>query len=157
MTAFQHRSRRTTRILLAVIALLLAAPFAAAGCGTDNMPEGALNRYLDAWQDSDWGAYKESITPEKRKLNEVQEELAKQKFEQVKVKLDGIEMTTAYDEEDKNRAVVTLTDGKITYTAKVLGENKTETQEIGKMPEEERPYFDTVKVDGTWYVNMDLG
>lgn len=156
VTTVPGGSKRIKKTVLAVLAVLLIAPFGLAGCA-EKSPEGALNGYLSAWQDSDWTAFKESVAPQKRKLSEVQEELAKQKFKQVKVKLDGIKMTTEYDKKDRNKAVVTLTDGKITYTAKVLGENKTETQDIGKMPEKERPYFGVVKVDGTWYVDMDLG
>ena len=156
MTVVPGAPKGIRKAVLAVLAVLLVAPFLAAGCA-ENTPEGALNKYLGAWQDSDWKAFKESVAPEKRKLNKVQDELARQKFQQVKVKLDGIKMVTAYDKKDKNRAVVTLNDGRITYTAKVLGENKTETQDIGKMPEKERPYFGVVRVDGTWYVDMDLG
>jgi len=148
---------RSKVVVLAMLALLIASFMLLAGCGESNTPAGALDKYLSAWKDSNWAAFKQSVAPVKRNLNKVQDELAKQKFEQVKVGLDGISTETEYDKQDKNKAVVTLTGGKITYTAEILGKKKTETQDIGKMPKDKRPFFDAVKVNGVWYVNMDLG
>lgn len=135
---------------------MLAAPAMLAGCGGSS-PEGAVNKYLGAWQAMDWNAYKASVLPGNAKLTRDQEELAKQKFEQIKVKLDGIKMKTEYDKKDKNKAVVNLTDGTITYKATILGKPKEEPQPISKMPKESRPAFDVVKVNGIWYVDMKLG
>ena len=124
-----------------------------AGCG-GNTPEGAVKKYLNAMQSGDWEAYKEAVVPQE--LTEEQEELAKGAFEQVKVKVDGIKMTTEYDEKDDNKAAVVFTDGKITYTAKILGENKSETRDMKDVEKENRT-LNTVKVKGTWYVDTKLG
>jgi hypothetical protein len=104
----------------------------------------------------DWNAYKQAVVPRERNLEKGLDELAKQKFQQVRVKFDGIKMKTVYDEKDKNKAAVVLDGGKMTINAKILGENKTETRDVLKMPKEERT-FETLKIDGVWYVNIKLG
>jgi uncharacterized membrane protein YvbJ len=151
---FQRKGFKVAVIL--AVGLLVVACATLVGCNS-NSPAGAVDKYLSAWQNSDWTAIKASVAPAKRNLTKVQDELAKQKFQQTKVKLDGISTATEYDKNDKNKAVVTLTNGKITYTAEILGKSKTETQDIGKMPVDQRPFFDTVKVNGVWYVNFNLG
>lgn len=111
---------------------------------------------MNAWQDMDWQTYKAAVIPAERDLPKGLEELAKQKFQQVRVKFDGIKMKTVYDEKDKNKAAVVLDGGKMTIKAKILGESKTETRDILKMSKEERTY-ETHKVNGVWYVNIKLG
>lgn len=147
---------RPAFILLALsLAVLLSSLVVLSGCG-ENSPSGAVGKLLDAWQGMDWNAYKQAVVPSERNLPEDLESLAKQKFEQVQVKLQGVKMSTSYDEKDKNRATVVLDGGKITIRAKILGENKTETREVAKMPKEERT-FEARKVNGVWYVNIKLG
>ena len=138
-------------VMLAVVFL-----FAAVGCGGSNGPEGAVQKYLKAMQDMNWEDYKASLKPD-QEMTQEEEELAKQKFEQVNVKCENLKFSIDYDEEDNNKAVVVATDGKITYTAEILGEEKTETVEVKNMAEEERPSFDVVKVKGVWYVDKPLG
>jgi hypothetical protein len=133
----------------------MTASVVLAGCG-DNTPEGAVGKLMNAWQDMDWQAYKAAVIPAESDLPKDLEELAKQAFQQVRVKFDGIKMKTVYDEKDKNKAAVILDGGKMTINAKILGENKKETRDILKMPKEERTY-ETQKVDGVWYVNIKLG
>jgi hypothetical protein len=143
-------------ILLALsLVVLMTAPVMLAGCG-DNSPEGVVGKLLNAWQGMDWNAYKQAVVPRERNLEKGLDELAKQKFQQVRVKFDGIKMKTVYDEKDKNKAAVVLDGGKMTINAKILGENKTETRDVLKMPKEERT-FETLKIDGVWYVNIKLG
>jgi len=147
---------KTTFVLLALsLVVLMSATVMLAGCG-DNTPEGAVDKLMNAWQDMDWQAYKAAVIPAESDLPKGLEELAKQKFRQVRVKFDGIKMKTVYDEKDKNKAAVVLDGGKMTIKAKILGESKTETRDILKMPKEERTY-ETHKVDGVWYVNIKLG
>lgn len=147
---------KPTSILLALsLVVLMSAPLMLAGCG-DNSPAGAVGRLLDAWQGMDWNAYKQAVVPAERNLPKDLDELAKQKFQQVQVKLQDIEMNTAYDAKDKNKATVVLDGGKMTIKAKILGENKTETRDVTKMPKEERT-FETQRVNGVWYVNIKLG
>lgn len=138
------------------VSILMAIGLAASGCATGSSPEGAVREFFKAWQESDWKAYKSCISPEKRKLSEVEDELARTRFEQVKVSFEGIKLKAVYSDEDKNKAVVHLLDGKIKYTAVIMGEKKTEVQDIKKMPKNERPFFDTVRVGEKWYVNIDL-
>lgn len=144
------------RAVLAVLVLALAIPFLLTGCES-NTPEGAVSKFLGAWQDLNWDAYKKSVAPENQKLTKEQEELAKKNFEQIKVKLDDVKMATTFDEQDKNKAKVDLTAGTITYTAKILGEVQTsEPEDIAKMDPATRPFYNTVNVDGTWYVDQKL-
>lgn len=146
-------------IRFAVILLLssiLIAPLVAAGCGSSGTPEAGAKRYLKAMQDLNWEEYKASHKPG-QKLTAEQEELAKQEFEQVKIKCEDFTYKTDYDKKDKNKAVVTVTGGKITYTADILGEEKTETTDIKGMPEEERPSFNMIKVKDIWYVDEPIG
>lgn len=148
--------RKPTLIVLALsLVVLMSAPVMLAGCA-DNTPSGAVGRLLNAWQGMDWKAYKQAVVPAESNLPKDLEELAKQKFQQVQVKFEGIKTKTAYDEKDKNKATVVLDGGKMTIKAKILGENKTETRDVIKMPKEERT-FETRKVNGAWYVNIKLG
>jgi hypothetical protein len=133
----------------------MSSPFVLTGCG-DNSPGGAVGRLLSAWQGMDWNAYKQAVVPAERNLPKDLDELAKQKFRQVRVKLEGIKMKTSYDAKDKNKATVVLDGGKMTIKAKILGEDKTETRDVIKMPKEERT-FETRRVKGVWYVNIKLG
>ncbi|MDD5447593.1 MAG: hypothetical protein PHO53_00255 [Actinomycetota bacterium] len=136
---------------LACASLLLLPLY---GCGGGG-PEGAVRRYLEAWERLDWEAYKNSVAPG-RKLTPEEEELARQKFKQVKIKTSDLKMKTTYSK-DKKQAEVVISQGKITYTANVLGTKKTEVQDIGKMKEEEKPTFKVVLVNGNWYVDIELG
>lgn len=54
--------------------------------------------------------------------------------------------------EPEEWAKVTIVAGKQTVTSKVLGEETTETKDLG----EENIVFDTVKIDGTWYVDVEI-
>jgi len=134
----------------------LAAPLALSGCGSSD-PQGAVMKYLNAWQAQNWNEYKAAVAPEKAKLTKDQEELAKQAFGQTKVKFSDIKMKTTYDKNNKNRARVSLIGGKTTYTARILGKWKTDTRDIGKMKQVERPVFDTVRIGDVWYVDISLG
>ena len=142
-------------VLALSLVVLMTAPVMLAGCG-DNSPEGAVGKLLNAWQGMDWNAYKQAVVPGERNLEKGLDELAKQKFQQVRVKFDGIKMKTVYEEKDKNKAAVVLDGGKMTIKAKILGESKTETRDVLKTPKEERT-FETLKIDGVWYVNIKLG
>jgi len=147
---------RPKLILLALtLVVLMTASVMLAGCG-DNSPEGEVSKLISAWQDMDWDAYKASVVPAERNLSKDQEALAKQKFQQVQLKYDDVEMKTTYDPKDKNKATVVLVGGKITVKAKILGEYKTETKDVRELTDEEKTY-ETLKVDGVWYVNIKLG
>lgn len=152
-------SRARKLVTALVIACMMVLPLVAlAGCsGGGNTPEGAVQKFLNAWQSGNWEAFKASVTPAKRNLTKVQETLAKQKFQQVQVKFDGIKMATAVNKDDANKATVTLTNGKVTYTAEILGKKKTDTQDIGKDDPATRPKYDTLKVNGVWLVDTNLG
>jgi len=142
------------KLFTLVLAVAIVAPTLLAGCGGSS-PEGAVKKYQKAAQESDWEALKASVAPQRRELTKDQEELTKIEFEQVKVVFDGIKMQTVYSEEDEKKAAVVMTDGKITYTVNILGEEKTETKDISKLSKEERTYA-TVEVDEVWYVDKDL-
>jgi len=136
------------------LAVAIAALFSLPGCG-GSTPQGAVQNLLSAWQGLDWEAYKKAVTPS-QKLTKDQEELAKQKFKQIKVKFDDVKMETKYDPKDKNKATVTLTGGKATYTADILGKQRTETQDIARQDPKTRPVYDVVKINGVWYVDTTL-
>lgn len=147
------------KIVVVALALCLALASAVpllSGCG-GNTPDSAVMEYLKAMESGNWEDYKASVAPGMANFTKEQEALAKQKFNQVEVTFDGIKTKTTYDKKDKNKADVELVGGKITYTAKILGEKKTEIQDIKKMKEDQRPLFPTKKVDGTWYVDMKIG
>jgi glucan-binding YG repeat protein len=140
--------------LLIIFAALLSSLglFLIAGCSS-NSPEGAVSKYLDAQQSGNWSALKASVVPQN--LTKEQEALAKEKFQQVKVKLEGIKTQATYNQGDKNKATVVLTDGRVTYTANILGETKTETEDIKKLEKEQRTY-DVVRIKGVWYVDTKI-
>ena len=144
--------KSATLPVLLIVAALLAAVLIA-GCGGDS-PSGAVNQYLGAWQSGDWNAFKAAVVPQQ--LTKDQEALAKEKFDQVKVKVEDLQMTTEYDKSDKNKAKVVLTGGKMTYTANILGEKKTETKDVKTLEKESRTY-DVVKIKDVWYVDTKLG
>jgi len=147
----QGSYRKSAFALLLVVSL--TAPALLLGCG-GSTPESAVSKYFSAWQAGDWEAFKEAVVPQK--LSKDQEALAEEKFKQVKVKVDGLKMSTEFDKNDSSKANVLLTDGKITYTAKILGETKTDTEDLTKVEKEFRTYT-AVKVDGVWYVDTKLG
>ena len=142
------------KLFTLVLAVAIVAPTLLAGCGGSS-PEGAVKNYMKAWQELDWEALKASVVPQRRELTKDQDELAKIQFEQAKVIIEGLKMQTVYSEEDEKKAAVVMTEGNITYTVNILGEEKTETKDISKLSKEERTYA-TVEVDGVWYVDRDL-
>ncbi|MHB8895984.1 MAG: hypothetical protein ACYC99_12530 [Candidatus Geothermincolia bacterium] len=143
-------------VVALLMAVLVAAPvLLASGCGSGNTPEGAVQKLLSAWQALDWQGYKNAIAPG-QKLTKDQEEIAKQKFKGIKVKYENIKTQTQIDPKDKNKATVTLVSGKATYTADILGKQKTETQDIARMDPKARPVYDVVKINGVWYVDTTL-
>lgn len=147
-------NRREAVLLLALtlaVGLLLTGPIA--GCGGSD-PQSAVRSYFSAWQGGDWEAFKQAVAPQE--LTEDQEALAKEKFGQVKVKVEGLKMQTTLDTKDKNKAVVVLTDGKITYSARILGKDQTEVQDMKKVEKELRT-FTVIRVDGSWHVDTKLG
>lgn len=146
----------TKGLVAFLLTALLVAPVVLVGCGVGS-PEGAVREYFKAWQDMDWEAFKAAHAPQKRNLTKDQEELAKQKFEQIQVKSEGLKMETTYSKEDKKRATVVVVEGKISYTAMILGEKKTDTQDVGKMDKDNRPKYNTIEVDGVWYIDEELG
>lgn len=150
-----HRRRLAGPLALALALVFLAtALFALAGCSS-NTPEGAVQGYFSAKQALDWEAYKKAVVPQK--LAKKDEALAKQQFEQLKLKVQDLKMQTQADPKDKTKATVTITNGKITYTADILGKLQSDTQDISKVPPKDRPIFETVQVNGVWYVDTQLG
>ena len=137
------------------VALVLVLPtlLVLAGCG-GNTPQGAVQNFFNAWQSMNWEAYKKAVNPG-QKLTKNQEELAKLKFKQIKVKFQDLKMQSKVDPKDSNKATVTLVGGKIIYTADILGKQQTDTQDISK--QKDRPVFDAVKINGVWYVEYPLG
>jgi len=151
----RNRNRTARNVVAVVVAILLAVPalLLVAGCGS-NTPQGAVQNFFSAWQENNWEAYKKAVNPN-QELTKNQEALAKLKFEQIKVKFQDLKMQSKTDAKDPNKATVTLTGGKISYTADILGKQQTDTQDISK--QKDRPVFDTVKINGVWYVDYPLG
>lgn len=116
----------------------------------ENSPEGAVERYFDAWEEGDWLEFRASVAPGKGASDKAGEELAKKQFEQVRVEFDGIEMDSEADPRDADKAEVTITGGTVTTTAEILGELESATEQIEGM------VLKTVKVDGEWYVDAPL-
>ena len=145
-------ARKASLVVLMVLLLPSLVSLLLAGCSS-NSPEGAVNKYLSAQQSGNWDALKAAVVPQN--LTKEQEALAKEKFQQVKVKFEGLKTQTTYDKSDKNKATVVLTEGKVIYTAKILGETKTETADLKKLDKEQRTY-DTVKIKNVWYVDTKV-
>jgi len=154
-------SFRTSRLLMllgCLLAVLLSAGILVAGCGgEENTPEGAVQKFLQAWADQDWSAYKQAVAPARRKLNEMQEKLALDQFKQMKVSWDDVGMKAVEDKKDPNKATVDLVSGKVTITARIRGKNETNTFDLGKEGKKGKYAFDAVKVNGVWYVDQPLG
>jgi hypothetical protein len=149
-----HALIRRPAAAAVVVALLLGllSVTVLVGCGK-NTPEGAVSKYINALQSGDWEAFKATVVSQN--LSKEQDALAKDKFEQVKIKFEDVELATTYDKSDKNKAVVVMTDGKVTTTAKILGKDQTETVNIKKLDEPSRTY-ETVKVKDVWIVDTKL-
>ncbi len=154
MKSFPGVSRKTIAVAALFIIAILTVTALVVGCGGGNSPDGAVTKYFNAWQSGDWNAFKASVVPQK--LTKDQEALAKQKFEQVKIKVQGLSLTTELNKADKNKATVVITNGKITYTAPILGQQKTETRDFKSLQKEER-VVNVVKVNDVWYVDSALG
>jgi len=137
---------------LALLIAALACSLLLVGCG-NSTPDSGMKKFLAAWQAADWEAYKAAVAPADRNLSKDQEDLAKQKFESVKAKFADVQTKTTVDPKDKNKATVGFTGGKITITAPILGENKTQTRNLVDM----KWNWPMVKVNGVWYVDTQLG
>jgi hypothetical protein len=144
------RSSPAAFIIALVVSLLAVSMLVSC---ESNSPEGAVRKYLNAMQSGNWNAFKAAVV--KQNLTEVENALAKTKFEQTKVKYQDIKIETKYDKNDKNKAAVVMTDGKVTITAKIGGEPQTQTMDIKKLEEPERTY-DTVRINGVWLVETKL-
>lgn len=154
MSSIPGLFKKSTMAVAVFVMVTLLVPVLMAGCAGGNSPGGAVDKYFRAWQSGDWNAYKAAVVPQQ--LTKDQEALAKEKFQQVKVKVEGLQTSTELDNKDKNKAKVVMTNGKITYTAPILGEKKTDTQDFKTLPKEQRT-LDVVKVKDTWYVDNTLG
>ncbi len=148
--ATSRRSSQAAFIVALLLSLLTLSVLA--GCGT-NSPEGAVSKYLNALQGGDWSAFKATVVPQN--FTKDQDALAKDKFEQLKVKFQDVETKTTYNKSDKNRATVVMTSGKVTTTVKILGKEKTETVDIKTLEEPERTY-ETVRIKNVWVVDTKL-
>lgn len=138
----------------AVLAVVALAAFSVlCGC-RGSSPEAAVEQYFEAWSESDWELYRDSVLVNTKKPAVFDEDTAKQEFERIRLRAEGLEMETAYDKEDGDIAVATLVKGKITLTAKLLGKDKTETLDIATMESEDRPTFKLRKQGGKWYVDV---
>lgn len=159
MLSSKNKPGSIVALALAALIAALACSMALAGCGS-NTPDGAVRKFLAAWQAGDWNAFKASIAPQRRNLSKDQEDLAKQEFDQIKVKFNDIRSRTVYDPKGKNKATVTLTGGKITITTEVLGQKKTETRDVAPKDKQgkalQESAWPVVKVDEVWYVDTPL-
>ena len=161
MLSSKNRPGSIVALALAALIAALACSTVLAGCGS-NTPDGAVRKFLAAWQAGDWNAFKASIAPQRRNLSKDQEDLARQEFNQIKVKFNDIQSRTVYDPKDKggNKATVTLTGGKITITTEVLGQKKTETRDVAPKDKQgkalQESAWPVVKVNGVWYVDTPL-
>jgi hypothetical protein len=144
--------KKSVPVVAAAVLLWLLVVSVLAGCGS-NTPQGAVSRYLNTLQSGDWEAFKATVVPQN--FTKEQNALAKDKFEQMKVKFEDVETRTMYDQSDKNKATVVMTGGKVTTTANILGKEKTETVDIKKLDKPGRTY-ETVRKDGNWVVDTKL-
>lgn len=149
----RYRIRQKAAAVVFIVPVLLLVMLVA-GCGNDNSAEGAVRKYFSAWENGNWEEFKKAVVPQE--LTKDEETLAKEKFAQVQVKVEGLSLKATISEEDASKATVVLTGGKLSYTAIILGEKKTESVDITSQPEEDRTY-NVVKKDGTWYVDTLLG
>ena len=134
--------------IIVAVAIAVPALLTVAGCGSST-PQATVQNFLNAWQSNNWEAFKKTVNPS-QKLTKNQEALAKLRFEQIKVKFQDIKMQTKADAKDPNKATVTLVDGKVSYTSDILGKQQTDTQDLSK--QKDRPFYDTVKINGVWYI-----
>ncbi|MFH1151187.1 MAG: hypothetical protein V1748_12010 [Actinomycetota bacterium] len=140
-------------VTAATVLVVVALAASLTGCGGDS-PEGAVNKYLSAWQALDWNAFESSVAPDNR-LSGQDEEEAKIYLEQIPVEFKDIKLSTTLDPKDKNKAKVVITGGTVTYKPKIIGKEKTDTKDFSKIAEDARTY-DVVRINGVWYVNTEL-
>jgi len=145
-------NKRAVALFVVIIVTIAALPILS-GCG-GNSPQAAVERYFKAWEESDWEEYKDSLVVDGSKPTGANEDLARQEFEQVRVRAEDLKTQTSYDQKDENVAFVTLVKGKITLTTDLLGEEKTRTLDLAEMNREDRPTITVKRIRGTWYVEM---
>lgn len=145
-------NKRVIALIVFIIVTIVALPILS-GCG-ENSPQAAVERFFKAWEELDWEDYKDSLVVDGRKPSGANEDLARQEFEQVRVRVEDLKTETSYDQNDKNVAFVTLVKGKITLTTDLLGKEKTRTLDLAEMNREDLPTITVKRIRGTWYVEM---
>lgn len=143
-------------VVIAALALTLAIPFMAAGCGAST-PAQAVSNFYKAIETRDWNAYLDAVYPENvRRMTGSDVTTEKKKFEQADFKYTGLEFKTIPDAKDKNSAQVELTAGTITGTNPSTNQKESTTIAEIKKSYNITPTVDVRKYKGSWYVDVPM-
>jgi hypothetical protein len=148
----KKRTFGITAVVLTCAALLLT--FTAFGCGGSTTPDTAVKNFFQAINAGDSDALLGSVLPERvRAMSDTE----KQQLEtQVKAKGEqytGLQLKVVYDKNDKSKAKVVISSGKISAKDPTTGQ--TQSQDFKDVPEESRT-LNAVKYKGRWYVDIQL-
>lgn len=170
---------KTTALLtVAALALVVAVPLLATGCGA-NSPEQAVRNFMKAFDDGDFNAFLSSVLPENvHRMTDADALFWKDEaFGTVVFEEENMQMETKYLDEAKNKAEVTVTSGKIVikggvegsdivldlgkkeYTSKDPNTGKETTQPFTEREQQivdQLGKFPTEKYKNAWYVDFVL-
>lgn len=154
----KQRTMKTSAriVVIAALALTLAIPFMAAGCGAST-PAQAVSNFYKAIETRDWNAYLDAVYPENvRRMTDSDVTTEKKKFEQADFKYTGLKFKTIPDAKDKNNAQVELTAGTITGTNPSTNQKESTTIAEIKKSYNITPTVEVRKYKGSWYVDVPM-
>ncbi|MBN2167676.1 MAG: DUF4878 domain-containing protein [Actinobacteria bacterium] len=142
-----------------IVGLLMAAVVLAvfaAGCAP-NTPETAAQSFFNAIESGNFNAFLDSVNPERvRRMSGEEKTMQKELIKSGDAQYKGLTFEAKIDRKDKNKAVVTITGGKMTQKNPMTGEEQT--IEFDKYAEEygEPATLDAVKYKNRWYIDIPL-
>ncbi|MBN1289664.1 MAG: DUF4878 domain-containing protein [Actinobacteria bacterium] len=142
-----------------IIGLLMASVVLsvfASGCAPDT-PEAAAQSFFNAVESGDFGAFLDSVAPERvRRMSAEEKTMQEELLKSGESKYEGLKFEAKIDRKDKNKAVVTITAGKMTQKNPMTGEEQV--VEFDKYEEEfgEPATLDAVKYKNRWYMDIPL-
>lgn len=144
------------RMLLVFLAIALAAPFFAAGCGAQT-PEAAVGNFFTAMETNSWNDYLNSILPDNVR-RATSEELREQEnsFDETNLQYVNIKYKVNKDRRNPDKATVELVSGRVRVKNPQTG--KFETTSIAEIKKQygSNPSINTVLYKGSWFVDVPL-
>jgi len=148
----KKRTFSITAVILTCAALLLT--LVAFGCGGSTTPDTAVNNFFQAINAGDSDALLGSVLPERvRAMSDTERQQLQAQIKTKSETYSGLKLKVSYDKNDKNKAKVVISSGKISAKDPTTGQ--TQNQDFKDVPEESRT-LNAVKYKGRWYVDIQL-